>query len=157
MTIHDRVIAGALAGALAAIAYAIEQEIDLRAFHHYADDLTLVGRLLTAEDKLIRPIGLGVHLFNGVAVGLSYALIAHDRLPGPPIVRGITYAMAENTLLYPLALLQERHPAIREGKLARYWNRTAFAQETLRHVAFGVVLGPLTQRLLHTRQGVAGP
>jgi hypothetical protein len=141
-------VPGAGAGVAAAAVYALEQELDLRLFQHNADDLILVGGLVTSDRARARRIGLMCHLFNGATLGAVYATSLQQRLPGTPVTRGIIFAMAENLGLYPLALLEERHPAIRNGLLARYWNRTAFSQSILRHVAFGVVLGPLTARLL---------
>lgn len=149
---RQRVTAGMLAGVAASIAYAIEQEVDLHLVGHYTDDLTLVGRLFTSDDSRIRPLGFAGHLLNGAIVGAVYAFLADRRLPGPPLARGVIFALAENVVLYPLALLERHHPAIREGTLASYWSRKAFYQQTLRHAAFGVVLGPLTERLLQGRR-----
>lgn len=145
---HDRATAGALAGAAASLAYAIEQELDLRVFRHNVDDLTLIGRLVTKNRRVIRPVGLAIHLLNGATLGIVYETLARDRLPGPPAVRGICFSLLENTLLYPLALLENRHPGIRDGILSRYWNAPAFTQETIRHVVFGVVLGLVTHHQL---------
>lgn len=146
--IRRRATAGAVAGMAAALAYAIEQEFDLRLFHHNADDLTLVGRPVTSNQRAIRPVGLAIHLTNGASLGVVYATLARDRLPGSPAMRGIWFALLENTLLYPLALLEDRHPGVRDGTLDRYWNVTAFIQESIRHVFFGAVLGSVTHRLL---------
>lgn len=147
-SMRDRATAGALAGAAASLAYAIEQELDLRVFGHHADDLTMTGRLVTRNRRVMRPVGLAIHLLNGATLGIVYATVARDRLPGPPAVRGISFSLLENTLLYPLALLEDHHPAIRNGILSRYWNAPAFTQETIRHVVFGVVLGLVTHRQL---------
>jgi hypothetical protein len=143
-----RARAGAVAGVAAAAVYAVEQELDLRAFRHNADDLILVGGLVASERARARQIGLACHLINGAVLGAAYAGSVQHRLPGTPAARGVIFALAENFGLYPLALLEERHPAIRNGILARYWNRTAFCQSILRHIAFGAVLGPLTDRRL---------
>lgn len=143
-----RIITGSIAGVSAGIAYAIEQEIDLRVFGHNTDDFTLLGRMITSDGHLIRPLGLAMHLGNGAAVGAAYALVVHDRLPGPPIARSLAFLMVETVALYPLAVFEQYHPAIREGRLDSYLTPTGFAQQVLRHVAFGAVLGPLTARLL---------
>ncbi|HEV2073152.1 MAG TPA: hypothetical protein VGR29_05860 [Thermomicrobiales bacterium] len=150
-SLRDQVTAGALAGAAASLAYAIEQEIDLRAFDHYADDLTLLGGLITDGPQARRSIGLVLHLFNGAAAGVLYATLLHHRIPGSPPMRGIMFGLAENTFLYPLALLEDKHPAIRKGTLSPYWNLSAFTQETLRHVVFGAVLGSAAERLLNRK------
>jgi xanthosine utilization system XapX-like protein len=99
----------------------------------------------------MRPLGMVMHFGNGAALGVVYALIAHGRLPGPPIVRGLTFTTVETVGLYPLALLEGFHPGIKEGHLRSYLSKTAFAQQVLRHIAYGIVLGPLTERLLHRK------
>lgn len=144
----QRLAAGSTAGIVAALAYAAELEWDLRAFHHNTDDLTLIGRLVTNDPEVMRKIGLGLHLMNGAALGGLYAIFVHDRMAGPPAVRGITFGLAETVALYPLALLEDIHPGIREGRLDRYVHPTAFVQNIFRHVVYGAVLGPLTGVLL---------
>jgi len=146
-----RACAGSIAGMVAAAAYAVELEIDRRLIRNNADDLLLLGRLLTANRRLARPIGLGIHLANGAVLGALYGALCHDRLPGPGWLRGTVFANIENVGLYPLALLEDLHPAIRSGELDRYWTWPAFLQSIPRHVVFGIVLGPLTDRLLTTR------
>jgi hypothetical protein len=145
---REHAIAGAVAGAVAAAAYAAEQELDLRAFRHNADDLILIGGLFTQDRNRARLLGLPVHLFNGAALGAGYAVFACNRLPGPPVVRGVAFGLAETVLLYPFAFFQDRHPAIRNGMLSRYVNKRAFAQSLVRHVVFGAVLGLFTERLV---------
>jgi hypothetical protein len=108
----------------------------------------LLGRLVTSDDDLIRPIGLAMHLLNGALLGAVYGLVAHDRLPGPPLSRGLLFTMAETVGLYPLAALENLHPGIREGRLEPYTTPVAFAQQVVRHVAYGAALGPVTDRLL---------
>lgn len=147
-SVSRRLAAGSVTGVIAAAAYALEQEIDRRLLRHNVDDLALLGRLLTDDRARCRLLGLGMHLVNGAVLGALYAAVAHDRLPGPPWMRGTAAALIENIALYPLALLEDRHPGIRDGHLDRYWTGTAFVQQHLRHIAFGVVLGPMTERLL---------
>jgi hypothetical protein len=149
----ERAIAGSLAGIAASLAYAVEQEADLRAFRYNADDLLLLGRLATSDRARARWAGLGIHLLNGAAAGAVYATAVRDLVPGPGWLRGTTFATAENLALYPfLALLENHHPAIRSGELAPYRNGTAFLQSIPRHIAFGAVLGTLTDVLLDRRQ-----
>ena len=147
-TVAARLRAGGLAGIVAAGAYALELEADRRLFRHNADDLALLGRLVTDDPARARAIGLGMHLFNGAAAGVTYVLLARDRLPGPPWLRGTVASLIENTALYPLALLETRHPGFRDGHLDSYLAVPAFIQTTLRHIVFGAVLGPMTERLL---------
>ncbi len=147
-----RAAAGAVAGIIAAALFAAEMELDRRLLRHNTDDFILLGRMVSADPAQARVAGLGIHLINGALVGAVYGLAFHEWLPGPPAARGATFANAENVSLYPLGLLEHHHPAIREGQIAPYWNLTAFFQETIRHVAFGLALGSLTERLLRSVQ-----
>ncbi len=138
--------AGAVAGLVAGVAYLAEMAADLKIARHNTDDLYMLGRTVTSDKRLVRLVGLGMHLANSAIFGAVYAWTAHDRLPGPPWLRGVAVANVENVLLFPLAALEQRHPGIREGELASYRNRTAFLQNVARHVAFGAVLGAAYSR-----------
>lgn len=142
-----RIIAGSVAGIAAAGAYMVEQAIDLRIFGHATDDRVLLGRLVTGNNDVARPLGLAMHLANGAIAGVIYVLVAEPVLPGPPLARGVTFIMVENCILYPLARFEELHPAIRDGSLSSYWTPAGCAQQLLRHIAFGVVLGPVAARM----------
>lgn len=143
-----RVAAGAVAGIAAAGAYALEQEVDLRAFKYPTDDRLLLGRVMTKDNEHAKTIGMAMHMMNGAAVGIVYVFFMEPRLPGPPLAKGLTFAMAETIALFPLMSLGKFHPAIQDGSLASYWTKTGFAQQVLRHVAFGALLGPITAQLL---------
>lgn len=147
-TIRRRIVAGAVAGIASAAAYALEQTWDMKALDYPTDDFVLLGSMAPVDEKLIRPLGLMMHFGNGAALGIAYGLIGRDRLPGPPLVRGLTWTMMETFALYPLAFLENLHPGIREGRLPSYLTGTAFLQQLLRHVAYGAVLGPATERML---------
>jgi hypothetical protein len=147
--VRERALAGATAGVIAVGVFMLEQEMDLRLFRHNADDLAMLGRLLTRDATWIRPIGFGLHLVYGAAAGVAYAVLAQDRLPGPPWARGTIAALIENMTVYPLALLEDHHPGVREGSIASYRTPAAFVQAAFRHIAFGAVLGVLTERFLH--------
>jgi hypothetical protein len=143
--------AATVAGGIAALAYAGEQAADIAVTKHNADDLTLLGRFFVKNDSQARWLGLLIHLANGGFLGGIYAVLAHDRLPGPPWLRGIIFANVENAVLYPIAALEDHHPAIRDGQIDRYWTPVAFAQSIPRHVVYGAVLGSLYARLRRTR------
>lgn len=144
----DRIATGAVAGMTGIAAWLAVQEIDRRLLDPGANDLVFLGGMVTQDDALIEPVGLAIHLANGAAAGAAYALLLHDRLPGPPVARGVTFILAEHLGLYPLMLLEDRHPSIRRGRLSRYWTGTAFFQQTIRHLAFGAVLSTLCGRWL---------
>lgn len=139
--------AACIAGAAAGAAYVATMELDIRLTGKKTDDLLLLGSPLAAETTRARLIGGFIHLGNAIALGIAYAALAHDHLPGRPWLRGTIYASLENTLLYPLASLDRFHPAVREGRLDRYWTVGAYLQSVPRHVAYGAVLGSLYERL----------
>lgn len=149
-SIGRRALAGATAGIAAAGAFAAVMEVDRRLFKRDTDDLVLLGRFVSAQRTQARAVGLGLHVANGAILGGFYGAALHEVLPGDPMLRGALFANAENLFLYPLALLENYHPAIRDGEIASYWNGTAFVQEVLRHVVFGIILGAGTERILQS-------
>ena len=136
---------GALAGGAAALLWALQQPLDKRVGGSAYDDVELLGKLVT-RGRAWPAAGLAVHLGNGAAFGAAYAL-ARQHLVGPPAVRGLTAAMAENFGFWPLGRLIDRfHPARHE--LPRLGgNRRALAQATWRHAIFGLALGVAEVRL----------
>jgi hypothetical protein len=138
-------INGAVAGALAAFVWALQQPLDKRVFGSRYDDVELLGKLVTGGVGW-RPAGLALHAVNGAAFGATFAL-ARRRLPVPPLRLALAAAMGENFGFWPLGRLIDRfHPARRELEPLT-GNRRALAQATWRHVVFGVVLGVLEPRL----------
>jgi hypothetical protein len=135
-----------IAGLVAGVAYAAVQEADLRLTGRNVDDLAVLGRPFIRERRPARLLGLAFHLLNGVALALVYEKVQH-RLPGPPAVRGVIFANAENALLYPVTVFEDHHPGIREGSIARYRTWPAFIQSVPRHIVYGAVLGALYARL----------
>ncbi len=140
-----RSLNGALAGGAAALLWALQQPLDKRVGGSAYDDVELLGKLVT-RGRAWPAAGLAVHLGNGAAFGAAYAL-ARQHLVGPPAVRGLTAAMAENFGFWPLGRLIDRfHPARHE--LPRLGgNRRALAQATWRHAIFGLALGVAEVRL----------
>jgi hypothetical protein len=144
----DKIVAGAIGGIASAGAYVAVQAVDIKAFDYPTDDFILLGRMVTDDESLMRPIGAAMHFGNGALLGIAYALIARDRLPGSPFVKGFTWTMMETFALYSTALLENLHPAIREGRLPSYLTGKGFTQQLIRHVGYGVVLGKATERVL---------
>jgi hypothetical protein len=120
------------------------QAIDLRLTGHRADDRLLVGRLAPVAPARAVQAGTVVHLVNSIAFAAVFRLLVRDMLRGPMWLRGATFALVETLVLYPLALFEDFHPAIRDGSMDSYQSPTAFAQSVSRHLALGVVLGALT-------------
>ena len=142
---RTRTLRGAACGAVAAAVWAVEQPLDKYAFSSTYDDVEWLGRAITRGDGW-HPAGLALHISNGAVFGGVYANLA-PLLPLPPASRGPLLSVGEHLALWPLCGLSDRlHPARKRlPKLAG--NRRAFAQSTLRHLLFGLVLGELERRV----------
>ncbi len=141
--------AAGIAGVVSVVAYAATMDLDRKLTGSKIDDLVLLGRpLVPRRPDLARRVGMAVHLANGVAIGVAYAALAHEHLPGPSWARGMLFLTAENTVLYPLtALMTARHPAVRDGQLDPYWTWPAYLESTPPHLVYGALVGPLYERL----------
>ena len=140
-----RTLRGALCGTIAAAVWAVEQPLDKLLLGSNYDDVELLGRALTRGDGWY-PAGLALHLGNGALFGAAYANLA-PLLPMPPMLRGPVVALSEHAGLWPLSYVSDRfHPA-RKQLPSLSGNRRAFAQATIRHLLFGLVLGELERRL----------
>jgi hypothetical protein len=141
---------GAIAGALAAAAWAAQQPLDKRAFGFRFDDVELLGKAVT-RGRRWRLVGTAMHLANGAAFGAIYSAIAPRATTLPPWSRGPALALGEHLLSWPATALSDRlHPA--RAELPRLWGSgRAFAQATWRHLLFGVVLGELARRDVRPR------
>jgi len=146
----SRSLNGAIAGGLAAAVWAAQQQLDKRVFGVDYDDVELLGKAVTRGSEW-PAIGLALHVANGAAFGALYSQL-RPFLFGPPVLRGVTAALAENLGTWPLArIAEEHHPAKRDlPKLSG--NTRALAQATWRHALFGAVLGVLEQRLNRSRE-----
>jgi hypothetical protein len=142
---RTRTLRGAVAGAVAAAVWALQQPLDKLVFSSRYDDVELLGKAVTRGDGWYSA-GLALHMQNGAAFGAVYANLA-PVLPLPPVLRGPAVSLAEHLALWPLAALSDRfHPA-RDDLPPFAGNRRAFAQSTWRHLVFGIVLGELERRL----------
>jgi hypothetical protein len=110
----------ALAGAIAATVWGLQEPLDRRVFRCDYSDVRLVG-------------GLPVHALNGALFGLAFAAVRR-RTRMEPRRLAVVLALAEHTALWPLLGLLEPDVA----KSPR-----AFAQGLYRHALFGYVLGRL--------------
>jgi hypothetical protein len=144
-TVSTRTLNGALAGAVAAGVWALEQPLDKLLLRCRYDDVELLGRAVRSAPGWYR-VGLILHAQNGALFGAVYANIAPG-LPIPPALRGPAVALAEHFFVWPLTSLSDRfHPA-RDSLPALAGNRRAFVQATWRHLLFGFVLGVVERRL----------
>ncbi|MGI8729732.1 MAG: hypothetical protein ACR2LK_07015 [Solirubrobacteraceae bacterium] len=142
---RDRTIRGALAGVVAAGAWAAQQPLDKPLFGVDYDDTELLGKTIT-RGRAWPVFGLALHLGNGALLGAAYAGVA-PRMPVPSWARGPIVGLAEHLATWPLTLVVDRvHPA--RGDMPRLaGSGRAFAQATWRHLLFGVVMGELERRL----------
>ena len=136
---------GGVAGALATVVMTLEQPLDQRLFDSRYDDVEILGKLMTRGDRW-RPIGFALHVQNGVIFGVAYVRLKPS-LPGPAVLRGLLVGLVEHVAAWPLTVVFDRyHPARNElPKLAA--SRRAFAQATIRHAVFGIVLGLVEDEL----------
>ena len=81
-TVSNRTLNGALAGAIAALAWAFQQPLDKLVFRSRYDDVELLGKAVTRGDGWY-PAGLALHMQNGALFGAVYANVA-PVVPLPP-------------------------------------------------------------------------
>ena len=117
---------GALAGAIAATVWGIQEPLDQRVFGCDYSDVELLGRGR-------RPIGLIIHAANGALFGLVFDAIRR-RVDVDQRRLAVGLALAEHVSLWPLMIFVDRDLLT---------SPRAFAQATYRHALFGVLLGRL--------------
>ena len=132
----DRVRVGAGAGLVAGVAFAAVMQADLALSGNRLDDFRLLAQWGPFQRRW-KVLGPMAHLVNSASLGGLYGLL-EPSLVGRGWARGLTFALTENTLLWPLVLVIDRH------------HPAAFGWETARHAAYGVVLGLIFDRT--TRQ-----
>jgi hypothetical protein len=140
-----RTLRGALAGALAAGVWALEQPLDKLLLSSRYDDVELLGRAVRNGPGWYR-VGLALHTQNGALFGAVYANVA-PTLPIAPALRGPVIALVEHLAGWPLVALTDRYHPARGDLPALSGNKRAFIQATWRHLLFGIVLGELERRL----------
>jgi hypothetical protein len=135
----------ALAGAAAATAWSALEPLDQRLFRCDYSDVAVLGKAFT-RGRLALPIGLALHAANGAIFGLAYDRLRR-RLPVADRRLALGMALAEHVALYPLGYFIDRyHPARgEEGIPPLLTNARTFAQATVRHALFGLVLGRLVR------------
>lgn len=132
-----------VAGAAAATVWGALEPLDRRLLRYGYSDIALLGKAVT-RGPAWRAVGFALHAGNGALFGLAYhearrrTAVDHRRL-------ALGMALAEHAALYPLSWFSDRyHPARgEEGMPPIIPSGRAFAQATLRHAVFGVVLGRL--------------
>jgi hypothetical protein len=134
----------ALAGAAAAAGWAAFEPLDRRGLRHDYSDVAMLGKLVT-RSRLWPVAGLALHLANGASFGILFAEVRR-RTGASPRRLALGLALAENFALFPFGYLVDRkHPARGEPRLAPLLTGRGLAQATVRHTLFGVLLGALAE------------
>jgi hypothetical protein len=131
------------AGAAASAVYAGEMYLDMALTGNPLDDVQLLEGALRGRKARLPILGMFVHLLNGSALAIAYALIK-PLLPGPNWLKGTLFGALFLVAVWPLMPLLDRiHPLIRRGGLPRFNTPVAFGQNVARHLLFGLILGLL--------------
>jgi hypothetical protein len=131
------------AGAAASAVYAGEMYLDIALTGNPLDDLQLLEGALRGRKAHVPILGMLVHLLNGSALGIVYAVV-RPLLPGPNWLKGMLFGLLFVLGVWPLTPVLDRiHPLIRRGELPRFNTPVAFGQNIARHLLFGLVLGLL--------------
>jgi len=147
---HPRFRAAA-AGSVAALVWGALEPVDRRLFRNDYSDVAVLGKAFTRGPGW-RPLGFALHAVNGAIFGLAYYEVAR-RSSRDRRRLAIELALAEHMTLFSTGKLVDRyHPARGEPGVQHVFSAPAFAQATVRHAIFGVVLGRLG-----TENGLAGP
>lgn len=135
---------GAVAGVVAAAAWAAAEPVAARVFRPPPgySDVRLLGAMLARDGPSWRGAGLGAHLANGALFGTLFA-----RAGARGWRQGLAAAQAENLALWPaMAIVDRVHPDRRSGAWPPLLTSTrVFAYETAVHALFGIVLGTLSR------------
>jgi hypothetical protein len=121
-----RRLRAALAGAVAATVWGLQEPFDMRLFGCNHSDVEALGRGH-------RKLGLVVHAANGALFGIAFDTFRR-RLDVDQRRLALGLALVENVALFPLISLVDRELLT---------SPRAFAQETYRHALFGLILGRL--------------
>jgi hypothetical protein len=141
----SRKLRSATAGAAAASLWGLLEPLDQRLFGCDYSDIALLGKTVT-RGRHWRSVGFALHGLNGAIFGVVFDGV-RERIPIAPRRLALAMALAEHLTLYPLCYFVDRyHPARgEEGIPPLLANPRAFAQATVRHVCFGLILGRLVK------------
>jgi hypothetical protein len=133
----------ALAGAVAATVWSAVEPLDRRLLRSDYSDVALLGKAFTRGPGWL-PLGLALHAVNGAVFAVAFHEVRRRVLVDQRKL-ALGMALAEHVALYPLSYFVDRyHPARGEpGIPPLLTNGRAFAQASVRHSLFGLVLGRL--------------
>jgi hypothetical protein len=143
--VDERGLHPAAAGAVAASVWSLLEPIDQRVFRSDYSDVLLLGKTFT-RGRLAWPVGFAIHAANGALFGLAFDRVRRQ-VPYSKERVAIGMALAEHVALYPLSYFVDRyHPARGQAGIPPLvTNARAFAQATIRHAVFGLLLGRLSR------------
>jgi hypothetical protein len=143
--VANRGLHPAAAGAVAAAVWGALEPLDQRLFRCDYSDVAILGKAIT-RGRNWRLVGFTIHAMNGAAFGVAYDVMRR-RVSVDDRRLALGMALGEHLALYPLAYFVDRfHPARGEfGLPPLLKNGRAFAQATIRHALFGVLLWRLTE------------
>lgn len=140
---HQRLRAAA-AGSAGTLVWSALEPVDRRLFRNDYSDVAVLGKAFT-RGRGWRPLGLSIHAVNGAIFGLVYEEIARRSSRNRRRL-ALELALAEHLVLFSTGKLVDLyHPARGEQGVKRLFSARAFAQATLRHALFGLVLGSGTK------------
>lgn len=135
----------ALAGLLATAIYSVAMEGDMSLTGSRFSDVRFIQGLLegrSAIDKKFPLLAWIIHFLNGVALAELYAAVFKRYLPGPNWLKGAIFGEAFIVSAWGLTPLADKyHPLIKSGELPKLATWTAFFQNIVRHLVFGLTLG----------------
>lgn len=135
----------ARAGAVAAVVWGLLEPVDQRLFRSDYSDVAILGKAFT-RGPAWRPLGFALHALNGAIFGLAYHEVAR-RVRRDPRRLALELALLEHVALFGNGHFVDRfHPARGEPGVPRLMSSRVFAQATVRHAVFGLVLGRLSPR-----------
>jgi hypothetical protein len=116
----------AVAGAVAAVVWGLQEPLDRRIFGCDYSDVLFLGRGR-------RSLGFAVHAANGALFGVAFDALRR-RVDVDERRLALAMALMEHVALWPFIALVDRELVT---------SPRAFAQATYRHALFGVLLGRL--------------
>jgi len=137
-----------LAGIVGTLLYDAEMALDQRVFQRKFDTISPLGEALTDDPDLQPWAGMAAHYAAGVGLAVFYARYLHDRLPGPPIARGLLFGVVDAALLawggvLPVCSRVAPHVRLPIGFHALSHCPSLTTQSVLRHAAYGIGVGLL--------------
>lgn len=142
-----QLLIGAVAGAVAGVAYLVTAGIDNKLSGRRLYDLLLLARPFVRSRGNANALGTLIHFSNSAALGSLYGVLAEPHLPGPPVVKGLIFVTVEGTVFYPAMKFESHHPAVKAGEIGPYWSWQSYFWNLPRHFAYGAVLGWLYAKL----------